>query len=64
MVKAKYDPIVYVRLRDKGMTYDEIANYLGDVSETSVRRGLRKVGYTKAPPSDVRSALERLANAL
>lgn len=45
MAKSKYDPKVYVSMREQGMTNYEIARTLTDVDEASVRRGLAKVGY-------------------
>jgi predicted phosphodiesterase len=42
----KHDPSVYVALANKGLNNYEIADRL-QVSEASVRRGLRKEGYTR-----------------
>lgn len=45
MAKSKYDPSVYVAMREQGMTNYDIARTLGNVNEASVRRGLEKAGY-------------------
>lgn len=44
-MKSKYDPKVFVALRESGLTNYEIARELGDVDESSVRRGLAKAGF-------------------
>lgn len=45
MSKSKYDPAVYVAMREQGLSNYDIARTLGDVDEASVRRGLAKAGY-------------------
>lgn len=45
---AKYDPAAYVELAEKGLNNTEIGDAL-DVSESSVRRGLKKAGYVREP---------------
>lgn len=44
MSTPKFEPDVYVRLRETGLNNTQIAEQLG-VSEASVRRGLRKAGF-------------------
>jgi hypothetical protein len=50
---AKYEPTVYIELAEKGYTNVDIADALGDVTEASVRRGLRKAGYVRQPKPTV-----------
>jgi hypothetical protein len=42
--KPKFNPKVYVAMREKGLNNTQIADELG-VSEAAVRRGLRKAGF-------------------
>lgn len=44
LANPKFDPSVYVALREQGLNNYEVAERLG-VSEASVRRGLAKAGY-------------------
>lgn len=60
-MRRKFPPRVYVALRNDGFSNREIAGML-DVNESSVRRGLKSVGYTA--PSPVRALLSELADHL
>lgn len=63
MTKAKFDPSVYVALKDQGLTNREIGDKLG-VDESSVRRGLHKAGYApfKLPQSFINSMAVQLSS--
>ncbi len=44
LARHKVDPLIYVRMREQGLSNRQIADSLG-VDEASVRRGLRAVNY-------------------
>jgi hypothetical protein len=60
-MRRRFPPRVYVALRDAGYSNREIAGLLG-VNESSVRRGLKSVGYNE--PSRTRQLLTELADRL
>lgn len=49
---AKYEPAVYVRLAETGLTNVQIAAHLG-VNESSVRRGLAAAGHKRPGPVNI-----------
>lgn len=59
---AKYEPAVFVAMRDGGLTNRKIATYLG-INEATVRRGLTRVNYEARQPT-VRTVLLDLAELL
>lgn len=58
----RYEPAVYVAMRDGGLSNRKIAAYL-DVDEATVRRGLARVSYAERQPT-VRTVLAQLAELL
>lgn len=63
MTKPKFEPELYVRLRDSGFSNVKIARLLG-ISEAAVRRGLRRVGYQPVRNSRLQELLMELADYL
>ena len=46
--RAKHESWEYVELAEQDLNNRQIAEHLGDVSEASVRRGLKEAGYKRA----------------
>lgn len=63
MSTSKFEPEVYVILRNTGLPNTKIAEMLG-VSEAAVRRGLKRAGYLPPEQSRLRELFAELGDIL